>query len=331
MLKILLFLYLSLTIAHAETWSEQTIVLMPSQAWEFSPGSPSGSVLQPSVLPRASCLIVASPCLAMWYSGGWEKCATGYAETTNLTGATGWTKYAANPIIGQGIQGFSIACRAKTIVGPDGLYYVFFTSGIGASGTNLHLAISPDGVSFSIIKQVLFPALSPSVNVPSNSYPFPVGRRWGLLYDDLVSGKWVTFLATATSLDSPFIVDGRGPVLSLQIPGGNTYGAQWVKVISGVFHTWMINSPTSAVIPTPFYHWCSSTPFSGWQRANGGSPVVSAIPSGYDQIGDPALVDGADVPSGVSQMYIDDDNNSTGHAVIALVTINATLSALSCP
>lgn len=323
--------FAALTVAlRAETWSAQTVVLTPSQSWEFSAGSPSGAVSQPSVLPRNSCLIVSSPCLAMWYSGGWEKCATGYAETADLSGASGWTKYSSNPIIGQTVAGFALACRAKTIVGPDGFYYIFFSVGIGAPGTSLYLAISSNGVAFTAIKQVLFSSLSPALNVPSNSYPFAIGSRWGLLYDDLVGGVWVTFLATAANLDGPFIVDGRGRVVSLQIPGGSHYGAPWVQIIDGVFHAWTLNSPTSG-LPTPIYHWCSANPFSGWQRANGGNPVVSAIPSGYDQIGDPALVDGASIPNGASQMYIDNDNNSTGHTTIALVTTPGPLSVLFCP
>lgn len=327
MLRFLPFVFFAfVSLAHAETWTFQSVALTPSQGWEYTPSNPFGSVLEPKVIQRSSgCLVVASPCLAMWYSGGWEKCAIGYAETVDLTGKTGWNKYSGNPIAGQNALGIAIACR-KTVVEYGGNVYLIFSDSIGGTSGNLWITHSANGVTSLTTPTKIISNGTYDISL-ANSHVWLEGSRWRMVYEANTSSNWQMFEATAPSISGPWSKLNLGQSNPIFQVTGGAYSGPFVTVLNGLRHVWTHQSPQfGTVLPSSIYHACDPTGFVGLTVANGGNPVVSPR-SGFDQVADPWLLD----LGGVGTLFADEDNNVTPYAQISVWTTTGPLASLSCP
>lgn len=319
-----IFLLLSASYASAETWTFQGVALVPSQPWEYTPASPQGTVFEPKVLQRTSCLIVAAPCLGMWYSGGWEKCSAGYAETSDLSGKSGWVKYPANPIIGQGRLGLAIGCR-KFVMQYGGLYYVYFVKSLSA-GAGLYVTSSLDGVTNLAPPQLVLSS-GPYDTLLDNSFVWFENGVFTMLYDSLTSSSsapWQMFLATSPSPTGPFIKLNNAYYLSSFSINGGEYGGMSALRAGATLHVWTLNGAPNTYVPTDIYHFCD---LAGVRVANGGAPIITHRAPAFDQAGDPWSID----LQGTGTIFADEDNNTTPYAQISLWTMIGPLASSPCP
>lgn len=299
----------------AETWTRREApVLVPSQPWEYSPQSLQGFVAEPSVLYDA-----ATGVYTMWYSGGWERCATGTATSTD---GINWVKNPSNPILGQGVAGFVTACR-NFVLKHDGQVYVYFST---LADNIVYVTHSADGIN-GLSTPV--PIITPGAvdKNPANSWMVFNGTKWKLFYDAYTPAElFETFSATCDTPLGPCTKDS-GPLKGLQIPTG-VYGAGWVQMQNGRYNTYFLAN-TVGHLWTPVYHACDAG-MGTVTWGNHGNPVVGILP-GQDQTGDPFLIDGASMPDQVSRMWVTDVYNPTGHATIGMATRAGPLSSINCP
>lgn len=306
---------------NVEGWSEPTVVLTPSQPWEFTSFSTSGAVYEPSVLYDT-----ASGTYTMWYSGGWETCSTGTATSTD---GIHWAKNPANPIIGQGRLGMSHACR-NSVLRLNGETYVYFND-VAGSNPKTYVTHSADGITNLAAPQIILESgLIDSAVANSWTVVLPNGKI-RLFYDSLAPSRtWETFSADCDTPLGP-CVKNPGPYKGLQT--GGAYGGGWAQLVNGKFNTYYLAGPNGIEqghVPTYIYHACDvslTTPHFG----NQGQALFNLPPGGFDQHGDPFVIDGADVPDRVSRLWFDEVHNLQGYSRIVLATRNGPLSDIACP
>lgn len=304
----------------AEVWARSAApVLVPSQPWEYSPGSVQGFVGEPSVIYD-----VATGVYTMWYSGGWERCSTGTATSTD--GIT-WVKNPANPIMGQGKLGQTIACR-NFVVKHDGEVYVYFSNSTGDVPGTIYVTHSADGMN-NLATPIPFMTPGTIDKNLANSWMIFNGTKWKFFYDSMTEAPlnlWETFSATCDSPLGPCTKD-PGPLKGLQI-GMGVYGGGWVQMQNGRYNTYFLAS-VQGHLQTPIYHACDAG-VGTVTFGNHGNYVVTMQP-GQDQTGDPFLIDGVNMPDQQSRMWMTDVYNPTGHATIGMATKQGPLSDINCP
>jgi hypothetical protein len=306
---------------NVEGWGEPVVILTASQAWEFTADSPKGSVFEPSVLYDSS-----SATYTMWYSGGWEKCSTGTATSTD---GIHWTKNPSNPLIGQGKMGRNIACR-NSVIRINGETYVYFVSNVGTQSA-IYVTHSQDGVTGLTDPQVVILSGDWDLQV-ANSWPvlLPDGKV-RLFYDSITTtGAWEAFSARCDGPLGPCYKDPP-PLKGLQT-GKGSYGGGWARLIDGRFDTYYLAGPNGVEgghVPTYLYHACdaSAGPVA---MGNNGQPLLP-LEAGYDQHGDPFVMDGAGLPDGNSRLYFDKVDNPRGYADIIMSSRVGALSTVKCP
>lgn len=306
---------------NVEGWTEPTKLLVPSQPWEFTEISTKGSVYEPSVLYDAN-----SGTYTMWYSGGWEKCSTGTATSTD---GVHWTKNPANPIIGQGKMGRNIACR-NSVLRINGETYVYFVSNVGTKAA-IYVTHSPDGVNDLAEPQVLMVSGDWDLEM-ANSWPvlLPDGKV-RLFYDSITpSQTWEAFSARC---DGPLGPCYKDPIALKGLQTGHgAYGGGWARLIDGRFDTYYLAGPNGVEfghVPTYLYHACDASAGTV-AMGNGGNPLFQ-LPPGFDQHGDPYVMDGAGLPDGRSRLYFDEVVNPEGYAHIVMASRTGSLASVSCP
>lgn len=297
-----------------EVWTvEATAVLAPSQAWEFTTGSPQGSVLEPSVLFDST-----TGTYRMWYSGGWEKCAMGTATSSD---GVHWTKSPINPLIGQGKLGQAIACRNNVVKDQaSGEVYIYFANSTGDRPGSIYVTHSPDGLTNLAPPQLLLAPGATDINLANSWIVLGADGKWRIFYDSMTAaGTWEAFSAVCDTPLGP-CAKQPGPLKGLQV-GRGSYGGGWVQMQSGRFNTYFLAGPNGAEaghLPTYIYHACDAG-MGTVTFGNHGNPLLS-IPSGYDQHGDPFLIDGASMPDGKSRMWLDELHNPSGYSHIVMAT-----------
>lgn len=201
--------------AEAAPWtSSPGAVLTVSQPWETPTPTSGRAVGEPSVL-RVGGLY------RMWYSSGWDSCATGYATSKD---GVRWTKYAGNPVLGRGV-GVAQACR-NSVTYRGGVYYMFFSEGIGYPGSSVSLATSTDGAHWVPQGVVLAPAGGWDSAIQNTAVYFDHGM-WRMIYDSMTPmNLWEMGSAHAASPTGPWVRDNPyGPMLWFSrggIAGGPT-------------------------------------------------------------------------------------------------------------
>lgn len=304
-----------------ETWTRSASpALVPSQTWEYSPGSQQGFVGEPSVLYDAQ-----TGQYTMWYSGGWEKCATGVA--TSNDGIT-WVKNSANPILGQGKFGMPVSCR-NFVHKHDGEVYIYFSNSTGDVPGTIYVTHSADGITNLSAPVPFMTPGSKDLNL-ANSWMVFNGTKWKFFYDSMTAAPanlWETFSATCDTPLGPCTKDA-GPLKGLQLTPKGVYGAGWVQMQNGRYNTYFLAS-LDGHLQTPVYHACDAG--AGTVTfGNHGNLVVDMQP-GQDQTGDPFILDGAAMPDQQSRMWVTDVYNPAGHATIGMATYPGPLSSINCP
>ena len=208
----------------APVWVRQGTILSGSQSWE------DNSLEEPKVLERTTgCQIVSSPCLAMWYTGGgWgiSQLDIGYAETTDLTAKTGWTKYSSNPVITNHARGFVLL--------DSGTFYEFC---VNQANGNMDLYTSTDGISWSLNTANIVSVGSSGAwddTAIDNSFVVNDSGTWDMIYEATNGIAFQCGVATAPSLSGPWVKNPGNPVLGTS-PGCS--GPQ-LDIVSGTYWVW---------------------------------------------------------------------------------------------
>lgn len=296
-------------------------ILSPAATWEQT------SVEEPNV-------IYESGTWKMWYTGGWSNPAVGYATcTSDPTVAANWTKYAGNPVLGQG--GSSVAGWASgTSVQKFGsTYYAYYYTANG--GGNCNCSTSTDGITWNTPTTILT-AGTPAWcdKYAADLYVWGSSGAWKMLV--AISGNasggqpWQTAYATSsnTTPDSGWTVQGTGPVTSLLPPGVSTTASVYGSIdmaggqqIRGNYHSWFHAGNGNL---SDIYHAYSS---DGQTWTITGNIELAHNGGTYEaqQAADPAVVE----VNGVTYMFYGGVNNGTSTGYINVATYPSTIADLS--
>ena len=289
-------------------------ILSAGAAWETT------SVQEPSVLYEAGTW-------KMWYTGGWAAPAMGYATCTgDPTVAANWTKYAGNPVLGQGGSGVAGFVSGNNVVRVGSTYYAYYYDANG--GGNLKVSTSSDGIAWGTPTTAI--AKGAASWMPggwANTFVWNEGgSTWKMLVEGStnVSGGplWGTSYATSTDGLS-WTVQGTGQVSgfsSLSNPGGPwlAYGGQ---KINGLYHLFLHAGGTPC---SDIYHaysadaqsWTLTTIPDAELRHNTGTYEVQ-------QAADPSVVEA----NGTSYLFYDGVDNANSKAFINVATYPGTLAS----
>lgn len=218
----------------------------PRTTWTRANGSPilSAAGWEAQNTVQEPSLIYESGTWKMWYTGGYTSPAMGYAScTSDPTIAANWTKYASNPVLGQG------TVVAGWVAGPNILkvgstYYAFYYDAAG--GGNLKVSTSTDGLTWTTPTTALASNAVAWGTGWANSFVWGSSGAWKMLVElrSTASGTpWRTAYATSTNATpvSGWTVQGTGPISSLILPsGGSQCGGPWLAnggaTLNGLYH-----------------------------------------------------------------------------------------------
>lgn len=188
-------------------------VLAPSQAWERN------AIFEPSV-------VVDDQLLRMWYSGGWDRCAIGYADSAD---GLHWDKRAL-PVIGQGASGWEgNACRGFVMQHNEGYRLYFSDDTVNAA---LWAADSADGLTWDVYSVPVLQGGDWDTRM-ANMVVWQTDDSWQMIYEAWTpQGVWA--MGTAESSDGlAWLKGGRLTDLSI---GGAAGGPALLGPDYLVFH-----------------------------------------------------------------------------------------------
>ena len=258
----------------------------------------------------------------LWYNGGWATPGIGYATCSGDPTVPGnWTKYASNPVCGQGGSGISGAAERTNMVKVGSTYNLFYSD-----GTNLKLATSSDGISFNTPIQMLAGNAVGWANQWHNSTVWQAGTSdWRMLVEGhnvAPPPAWQISYATATAISGPWTVQGSGPLTSLANPlwpFGYSH-PNYLGFFNGLHHIiYHVDAGNYSAI-----YLATSTDLTTWtQSAN---PVMQANFGTYEaqQCADPWVVE----QSGKTFLFYDGVNNTTSTSYINAATYPGTISEM---
>lgn len=297
-------------------------LIVPSQAWE------SNQVQEPDVHYE-------SGTWKMWYSGGGNSDAIGYATcTADPTIPGNWTKYSGNPVLGQGgsgVAGFAAGLHVHKV---SGTYHIFYYDTVG--GGNLRRSTSTNGTSWTAPTTAISSGAVAGVHGWANSDLWFDGTSWWLFVEgSLNSGggePWGCFLFKNSSLtnDGGWIVQNGGNGLTtLQVAGYPSGYGQGLSIaeIDGV-DTFQIGAPyvlwchASNLANSDIMHAYGTAPsFTTWTPASPFDLIHNGGTYEPTQVADPNVLQ----VSGKSYLFFSGQNASTLAGVINLATFNGTL------
>lgn len=287
-------------------------LISPSAAWE---GGSSGQVQEPTVLYE-------SGTWKMWYTGGWSSPAMGYATCTgDPTVTANWTKYASNPVLGQGGSGYAGNVSGNNVVHVGSTYYAYFYA-TGASSA-LYVSTSSDGITFGTPTTAIAANAVAWMSGWANSFVWNEGgTTWKMLVEgwDTTTSGWAINYATSTNGTS-WTVQGTGPLTSLAVAGRANYGGPWLvnggALIDGRYELWY-HAGTGNY--TDIYRaW--STNAQNWTQGAVPELVHSGGTYEAQQAADPSVVQNG----ATSYLFYDGVNNGTPASWINVATIPMTL------
>lgn len=280
-------------------------VLAPGVAWEET------AVYEP-------CVILDGATWKMWYGGGWDHPALGYATSTD--GLT-WTKYASNPVYGQGGSGYANTSASAEVIKIGSTYWLFTSGGTSTTTirTTFGVATSADGIAWT---------------TQSSSMSFPVGATlwgnravwiedstWYMLQEaGLIGGTyWAIYLYTSSDGLTWTIANGGAQLSTLQVFAGGMYGGPNLWRDGATYHLWYHAAPGAGNTPTNLYH-ATSTDRINWTQTSP-APVLTFDGSSLeaDQVADPSII----VTVGTAYLFYDGDDNPAETAYVLLATAPA--------
>src|SRR6266511_1716496 len=287
LLAVLAFVaFVSTASASAQQWALQPApILTATMPWERA------AVFEPTVLHE-------NGLFKMWYSGGWDQCATGYATSRD---GVHWAKYAGNPVLP------AVACR-NTIVHTATGYRIFYSDGIGAARDRIWTRDSRDGIHFGPPVLALEPPAWASAL--ANTYVWEESGRWRMLFEGRVGETWQMGYADG---DSPVTFGHVRRIPELDI--GGHYGGAWIAPCNGGSCVYFHGGATG-VLPSDIYV-SETRDFRAFTR-----PALvfgRTLPWQVDQVADPSVVSLEDR----DLMFFDADDNPNARAVIGVASLPA--------
>lgn len=284
-------------------------ILEPDVAWEET------SVHEPMVMLEGGVW-------KLWYTGGWDHPGMGYATSTD---GVAWTKYASNPVYGQGGSGYANTANCPQITKVGSTYWLFVSGGVTttAGSTTFKVATSTDGIAWT--------TQASSISLPSgktlwgNRAVWLEGATWYML-QEVGPTAWEIYLYTSSDGLTWSIQNSGNPLTTLQVAGSGMYGGPtfaqqagfYITKRAGVYETWYHAAPGAGNTPTNIYRATSSDRIT-WTQTG---VVLTYLGSGdeVDQVGDPAVI----VVANTAYLFYDGIDNATERGRILLATGSAT-------
>jgi hypothetical protein len=252
-------------------------VMLPTQAWEET------AVYEPT-------LIYEDGVFKMWYSGGWDNPALGYATSTD---GSVFTKH-TGPVLGQG--GSSIAGKAcrSNVVKVSGTYYCYYADAV--PDANIKVATSADGIAWTAAGTPIAKDALAGYDGWANTFVFKEGATWYMFAEaHAISGfpQWSIFLLSSADGITWAFLNSSNPLTTLRRGTGGMYGGpNMAGKLGSVSHLYYHACPTPDLgNPTDIFH-ATSTDLITWTQTT--DPIlVHTIngPEGGDQIADPAVLE----------------------------------------
>lgn len=242
--------------------------------------------------------------LRAWYTQGWDNTSIGTA-TSNDGGLT-WTRYAGNPIIGQGMAGVAnTAAHTGMCKEPNGTLHIFFGTTEATIYPFRAVSSTDGGLTWGNVRTVLTHAGWEAGQWGNSSCVIKDGV-WHLLYESLDSASsWQ--VGYATSLDGlTWTRQNGGQPLTTLRTGTGMYGG--VDLHARDDGTWELffHANNSGTLPTDIFR-ATSSDLINWERRPGYSIVKRSLSFEYDQTADPAVID----INGQRVMFYSGVNNPT--------------------
>lgn len=313
-----------LPIGSSAGWQRRTVPLISATAgWE-------GSACQ------EPCVRYESGTWKMWYTGSFNTPGMGYASCiSDPTVPANWTKYAGNPVLGQGGSGVAGWVSGSNVFKDGSTYYCFYYDTVG--GGNLKASTSTDGLSWTAPTTAIASGAVAGCYGWANSFAWNEGSTWKMLVEgSTTSGAghgppWAVWYFTASSPAGPWTVgNGGSPLSSLAISGytmGYGQGPNFAEIdgvttpqIGGSYVLWCHVSAISSSIVSNIMH-ASSADAISWSPASGFDLVADRGAYETDQAADASVLEVA----GVSYLFYDGVDNGSGVSFINLATYDGTL------
>lgn len=257
----------------------------------------------------------------MFYTGGWFSAAMGRATcplTSDPTVTGNWTKYASNPVLGQGVvDGGAVSGNNVYKIGST-YYCTFYRTGTSSA---LMISTSSDGITWTTPTQAIAGNAFAGFQGWANTAVFNDGS-WKMLVEGHTTGSaWNICYATSANGLAWTV---QQVVSSLAVSGQTNYGGPWLanggNKINGLYHLFYHAGNSDL---TDIYH-ARSTDLVNWTQTG---LVLAANLGTYEaqQVADASVIENG----GKSYLFYSGVNNNTSVSYINVAAINSGLRSLA--
>lgn len=310
----------------AGTWTRVAEPLIsPTVAWE------GGGVQEPDVHYE-------SGTWKMWYTAATLTAGMGYATcVSDPTIPANWTKYAGNPVLGDGGSGFAGFVAGIHLHKVAGTYHCFFYDTSG--GGNLRRSTSADGITWTAPTTAITTSTVAGTHGWANSDIWYDGTTWYLFVEASLhaggGGPWGCYLFTNSSISNDggwAVQNGGNGLTTLQVSGyADGYGQGLsIAEIDGV-DTFQVGSPyvlwchasklTNPVESDIMHAYGIAPSFTTWTPASPFDLLHNGSTFEQSQVADPNVLQ----VSGTSYLFFSGQNANTLQGYINLATFSGTL------
>lgn len=287
-------------------------IISPVVAWEQT------AVYEPSVL-------VDSTGWRMWYDGGWNNPAVGYASChagSDPTVAGNWTKYASNPVYGQGGSGYANGAASTEVILVGTTLYLF-TSGSTTPSTGLRstFRVATSAQSDGLV----WATQTSSISFPSggtlwgNRTVWLEGSSWYLLQEVYNGTIWQIYYYTSSDGLTWSIGNSGNALTTLQVHAGGMYGGPYLVRQGATYVLYYHAAPGSGVTPTDIYR-ATSTDRVTWTISPAGAVLThTGATFEVDQVADPGVL----TAGTVAYLFYDGIDNPHSAGKIGVATDTA--------
>lgn len=271
-----------------DAWTRQGTMVDYTEAYE-------GTVAAEPVM------LVEDGVIRLWYrGGGWgADCSILYASCSlsdDCTVEANWTKYASNPIYGDGGSDQADPAALPHVLKVGDTYWLSaITNAFGLGGTEaMVFATSSDGLAWTT--QVGSISRPSGTTMWGNRVVWKEGAGWYMLAEAGPT-PWRIYLFTSSDGLAWSIGNGGDALSSLEVAADGAYGgpsiltsgvSQVPILDDGLYHIWYHAAPVSGSLPTNIYHATSSDRVT-WTQTGA---VLTRSGSGIevDQVADPQIL-----------------------------------------